>query len=220
MLYGKLLSMTGNVLKIALDDDLDLRRINRLADNKQPEISLKIADKRQLSNQQRAKIFALINDLCRYTGDVPDYWEAEFKYRVRATFGVDEFSLSDCSVTVANYMILVILEFMFSEDIPFKFKTWDSIPQEFPKQMLCLKNRRCVLCGRPADIAHYNAVGMGRNRNKMSHEGLYIMTLCRAHHTEQHKIGLKTFVMKYHIKPIKVTKEIAKQLKIRRNSDD
>ena len=109
---------------------------------------------------------------------------------------------------------------MFAEDIPFKFKTWDSIPQEFPKQMLCLKNRRCVLCGRPADIAHYNAVGMGRNRNKMSHEGLYIMTLCRAHHTEQHKIGLKTFIMKYHIKPIKVTKEIAKQLKLGGNQHD
>lgn len=213
-MFGKLIGIQKNVLKIALDEDLDIVKVNRLVNGKQPTVELKIADNRKVSPEQRKKIFALINDLCSYTGDVPEYWESAFKYQVRETFGIDEFSLSDCSVTVANYMILVILNFLFEEDIPFKTKTWDSLPNEFPKQMLCLKNKRCVLCGKHADIAHYHAVGAGRNRNKISHVGNYVMTLCREHHTEQHKIGVKSFFMKYHIKPIKVTEDIAKQLKL------
>lgn len=213
-MFGKLIGMQGNVLKIVPDEDLDVAKVNRLANGKQLTVELKIADNRKISPEQRKKIFALINDLCSYTGDVPEYWESVFKYQVRETFGVDEFSLSDCSVTVANYMILVVLNFMFEEDIPFKTKTWDSLPDEFPKQMLCLKNKRCVLCGKPADIAHYHAVGAGRNRNKINHVGNYIMTLCRDHHVMQHQIGVKSFFMKYHIKPIKVTEDIAKQFKL------
>ena len=213
-MFGKLIGIQGNVLKIIPDEDLDIAKVNRLANGKQPTVELKIADNRKISPEQRKKIFALINDLCSYTGDVPEYWESVFKYQVRETFGVGEFSLSDCSVTIGNYMILVILNFLFEEDIPFKTKTWDSLPSEFPKQMLCLKNKRCVLCGKPADIAHYHAVGAGRNRNKISHVGNYIMTLCRVHHGEQHQVGLRSFLLKYHIKPIKVTEDIAKQFKL------
>lgn len=213
-MFGKLIGIQGNVLKIVPDEVLDMAKANRLANGKQPTVELKIADNRKISPEQRKKIFALINDLCSYTGDVPEYWESVFKYQVRETFGVGEFSLSDCSVTTGNYMILVILNFLFEEDIPFKTKTWDSLPSEFPKQMLCLKNKRCVLCGKHADIAHYHAVGAGRNRNKISHVGNYIMTLCREHHTEQHQVGLRSFLLKYHIKPIKVTEDIAKQFKL------
>lgn len=213
-MFGKLIGIQGNVLKIVPDEDLDIAKVNRLANGKKPTVELKIADNRKISPEQRKKIFALINDLCSYTGDVPEYWESVFKYQVRETFGADEFSLSDCSVTTGNYMILVILNFLFEEDIPFKTKTWDSLPSEFPKQMLCLKNKRCVLCGKHADIAHYHAVGAGRNRNKIKHVGNYIMTLCRKHHVEQHQIGVKSFFAKYHIKPIKVTEDIAKQFKL------
>lgn len=141
-MFGKLIGMQGNVLKIVLDEDLDMAKVNRLANGKRPTVELKMADNRKISSEQRKKIFALINDLCSYTGDVPEYWESVFKYQVRETFGIPEFSLSDCSVSVANYMILVILNFLFEEDIPFKTKTWDSLPSEFPKQMLCLKNKR------------------------------------------------------------------------------
>lgn len=38
------------------------------------------------------------------------------------------------------------------------------------------------------------------------------MSLCRTHHTLQHTIGLTTFMEIFHIKPIKVTEEIAKEL--------
>ena len=204
-MFGTLDRIQGKQVLITLDDEIDMYKVQRLSGGKKPTVELDISDGK--------KIYALINDLCEYTGDVPEYWKEKFKFMVETIFGIDEFSLSDCSVTVGNYMILTILEFLFQHDIPFRTKTWDSIPNDFPKQMLCIKNRRCVICGKPgADIAHYNAVGTGRNRNKINHVGMYIMTLCREHHTEQHKIGIKNFMNIYHLKPIKVTKEIAKEL--------
>ncbi|GBG95214.1 hypothetical protein LFYK43_16730 [Ligilactobacillus salitolerans] len=218
--YGTLESVSGNRLEIALDDVLSTQSISRLADNQKPTIKLEIADNRRRSPAQLKKIWALINDLCDYTGDIPDEWEQRFKYMVKLHFGIDSFSLSDCSITIANHMILEILNFLFEEDIPFKSKTWDSIPSDFPKQMLCLKNKRCVICGKPADIAHYTAVGSGRNRNHINHVGMYINTLCRLHHVTQHSMGAEKFTEYYHIKPIKVTEEIAKQLHLGRIDKD
>lgn len=215
-MYGKLITQAGKRLTIDVDEELDSRKVSSRAGGKQPAVELYIDDGRHISRDQRAKIYALIGDLCDYTGDVPEEWKARFKFMTEAVFGTEQFSLADCSMTTANQMILIILNFLFKNDIPFKSKTWDSIPSDFPKQMLCLKNKRCVICGKKADIAHYTAVGSGRNRRTINHVGMYINTLCREHHTQQHRIGAESFMELYHIKPIKVTEEIAKELKLGR----
>ena len=203
---GRLLSVIENKVTIAIDDDLSIAHIIRLSDGKQPSVTLTVDDNRHISRDQQKKIFALIHDLCNYTGDEPKRWEDEFKWRVQIAFGIDEFSLSDCSVTVGNYMILTILDFMFEEDIPFKTKLWDSIPASWPRQRLCLINRTCVICGAPhANLAHYKAVGIGRNRRKIDERKMYFFTLCRRCHQEQHRIGINSFMQKYHIKPIKLS---------------
>lgn len=203
---GKLLSISGNKLTIAVDDDLSIARISQLSNGKQPSVALTVDDNRHISRDQQKKIFALIHDLCNYTGDEPKRWEDEFKWRVQITFGIGDFSLSDCSVTVGNYMILTILDFLFEENIPFKTKLWDSLPEDFPRQRLCLINRTCVICGAPhADLAHYKAVGIGRNRREIDERKMYFFTLCRRHHQQQHKIGINSFMKRYHIKPIKLS---------------
>lgn len=218
-MFGKLTKINGKKIEIVLDDEIEFDQLQRLANGKQPTVEIQIEDGRLISPSQRKKIYALINDLCAYTGDNPEYWKNQFKFAVEMTFNIKPFSLANCSVTVGNYMILTILNFMFEHDIPFKTKIWDSIPDYFPKQMLCIKTKRCVICGKKADIDHFDTVGMGRNRNKIVHVGMHIMTLCRAHHTERHKIGVLNFIMKYHLKPIKVTKEIAKKYHLGRISD-
>lgn len=220
MEYGTLEKISGDRFEITADEETDLRKINRLSDGKKPRVMFQIDDGRTISADQRKKIYALINDLCDFTGDVPEYWKAKFKFAVQMIFGVEEFSLSDCSMTTANQMILTILDFLFEEDIPFKTKTWDSIPNDFPKQMLCIKNKRCVICGKKADIAHYQAVGSGRNRRTINHVGMYINTFCREHHSEQHELGINNFSELYHIKPIKVTEEIARELHLGRISNE
>lgn len=211
----KVLGIQGNELRLAVDDDFNLDKVIRFSDGKQPSGELTIDDNRHISRDQQKKIFALIDDLCNYTGDEPKRWENEFKWRVQVTFGLDEFSLSNCSMTVGNYMILTILDFLFAENIPFRTKLWDSLPQDFPRQRLALKNRTCVICGRPhADLAHYKAVGMGRNRHKIDERKMYFMTLCREHHQEQHNIGIKKFMQKYHLKPLRLSDDDIIRFKI------
>lgn len=211
----KVLGIQGNELRLAVDDSFNLDKVIRFSDGKQPSGELTIDDNRHISRDQQKKIFALIDDLCNYTGDDPKRWENEFKWRVQVTFGLDEFSLSNCSMTVGNYMILTILDFLFAENIPFRTKLWDSLPQDFPRQRLALKNRTCVICGRPhADLAHYKAVGMGRNRHKIDERKMYFMTLCREHHQEQHNIGIKEFMQKYHLKPLRLSDDDIIRFKI------
>jgi hypothetical protein len=211
----KVLGIQGNELRLAVDDSFNLDKVIRFSDGKQPSGELTIDDNRHISRDQQKKIFALIDDLCNYTGDEPKRWENEFKWRVQVTFGLDEFSLSNCSMTVGNYMIITILDFLFSENIPFRTKLWDSLPQDFPRQRLALKNRTCVICGRPhADLAHYKAVGMGRNRHKIDERKMYFMTLCMEHHQEQHNIGIKEFMQKYHLKPLRLSDDDIIRFKI------
>ena len=112
-------------------------------------------------------------------------------------------------------MILTILEFLFEENIPFRTKLWDSLPQDFPRQRLALIDLTCVLCGKPhADLAHYKAVGMGRNRHLIDERKMFFFTLCREHHQEQHRIGINNFMKKYHIRPIKLSDEDLIRFKI------
>lgn len=211
-MFGRLLKVQGNKVEIELDDEFDFNKVERFANGKQPVVELSVNDGRTITPDQRKKIWALIDDFCLYTGYSLDEAEILFKSLTRSKYNIKPFSLSDCSVSTGCLMIEAILEFLFDNDIPFQTKTWDAIPDWFPKQMLCIKNRRCVICGKPADRAHVFAVGIGRNRNKIHNRNNYVMTLCREHHQEQHAGDEMEFIKKYHIKPIKVTKEVAKEI--------
>ena len=48
-----------------------------------------------------------------------------------------------------------------------------------------------------AELAHYHAVGRGRNRRKINHIGNQVLALCPNHHREQHNIGMDSFNEKY-----------------------
>lgn len=219
-MFGKLISAKGNTVTIQLDDELDINQLVRFANGKQPTVELQVEDGRHITPDQRKKIYALIADFCLYTGYVPDEAKHYFKSMVEAYYNVDEFSLSDCSETVASYVIRLILDFMFQENIPFRTKIWDSLPTDFPRVAMCIRHRRCAIClAEHADIDHVTTIGMGRNRNTINHTGMYIEPLCRVHHTIRHVMGIKSFVQRYHLKPIKVTPELARELHLGRLTD-
>lgn len=51
----------------------------------------------------------------------------------------------------------------------------------------------CLVCSRtPTDVAHIKTKGSGGTLHPEN-----VMPLCREHHTEQHKIGIVTFIKKY-----------------------
>lgn len=209
---GRLDKLSGKQITITADDSVSLYTLSKLAAGKRPSVELEVDDGHHISPDQRKKIFALMHDISDWNGDTVDMIECLMKSYTREIFAIEPYSLSDCSITTASNMIYTILEFCFRNDVPFKTKTWDMIPNDYARQWFCLRFRKCVICGKPADLAHYETVGMGRNRNKIDESQYHYMSLCRIHHVEQHTIGLMSFIQKYHIKPIKLTADELKRI--------
>ena len=56
--------------------------------------------------------------------------------------------------------------------------------------------KRCIICGWvPSDPHHVKTVGSGGDDVESN-----LLALCRKHHTEIHKIGVRTFFKKYSLK--------------------
>ncbi|EXO06451.1 hypothetical protein W327_02793 [Staphylococcus aureus DAR5848] len=195
----------GNKETLLLDNGFDV------------EVDVSVIDPFQITGKQRRKIFALVKDIEEYTGQPMDYMRHMFIEYVRTYYGYDKsISLSDCTRMQANQIIEVTLDWIFHNDIPLSYKTSDLLKQDKSFLYWSTVNRNCVICGKPhADLAHYEAVGRGMNRNKMNHYDKHVLALCREHHNEQHAIGVKSFNDKYHLHDswIKVDERLNKMLK-------
>ena len=177
---------------------------------------IRVDDGRRISSEQRKKIYALCRDISDYTGhDVEDLKDNILKVGFMIKEDRDYFSLSDVDMTTARYFIEYILEFCFEWDVPLNEKTVALAREVNNYLYLCLRYRRCAVCGRYADIHHHeNLVGMGMDRAKHNHEDSRYIALCRTHHTECHTIGHKTFENKYKLAAIKLNAQAIKELGI------
>ncbi|MEE8823711.1 MAG: putative HNHc nuclease [Lentilactobacillus sunkii] len=204
-MFGKLDTISGEKVTIKLDDQLNLDKLVKYANGKTPTVELQINDGRHISPDQRKKIFALLGDMGDYTGYDDRETEIQMKYLYYRKTGAEKFSMANCSMSQANRFLAFLLDFCFKFDIPFKTKTWDMIPTNYHLAVMCLRYRKCVICGQPhSDIDHYTPVGRG-NRALVDHRKLYFECLCRKHHTERHQLGAKSFIEKYHIRPVKLS---------------
>ncbi|EGQ0327368.1 hypothetical protein HLE54_000068 [Staphylococcus pseudintermedius] len=164
------------------------------------EVDVNVVDPFQITDKQRRKIFALCNDIEQHTGQPRDYMRYMFMDYVSFVEGYDRLSLSNCSRTQAKQVIEVILDWVFYNDIPLNHKTSDLLKNDKSFLYWATVNRNCVICGKPhAELAHYQAVGRGRNRHKIDHTDNKVLALCHRHHTEQHNIGMDSFNDKYHL---------------------
>ena len=176
---------------------------------------MRIDDGRRISSDQRKKIYALIKDIADHTGHHPEYLKEHMKYEFMMKEDRDYFSLSSVDMTTARYFIDSVLEFCFEWDIPLSYKTNELAKEVGNYLYLCLKFRKCAVCGKKADIHHHeNLVGMGMDRNKHDHMSSKFIALCRTHHNECHTLGHKTFEGKYKIKAIKLNEDTIKRLGI------
>lgn len=123
--------------------------------------------------------------------------------------------LKYCSIEIAKNFLEFIISFCIKEKIPFATKVFDEIQQSYSLRIQLLKNRICFVCGKQnADVDHVDTIGSGRNRRHVNQVGYNAWTVCRIHHTERHKIGVKAFAQKYQIKPVKLTKELIEYLNL------
>lgn len=164
------------------------------------EVDVNVVDPFKITGKQRRKIFALVKDIEEYTGQPREYMRYMFMDYVSFVEGYDRLSLSNCSRTQAKQVIEVILDWVFHNDVPLNYKTSDLLKNDKAFLYWSTINRNCVICGKShAELAHYQAVGRGRNRRKIEHTGNKVLALCTSHHKEQHNIGIDSFNDRYHL---------------------
>ena len=130
-------------------------------------------------------------------------------------YGGEWFSLGYVDMTTARKFIEFILHICFEWEVPLKLNTVDLTRDVNNYLYLCLKYRKCAVCGCHADIHHHeNLVGMGMDRAKHNHIDSRFIALCRVHHNECHNIGHKTFEDKYKLSAIKLNAKAIKELKL------
>ena len=182
---------------VKLSDTEELSVLNGIY----PEVELNIVDGRRISFKQRKLVFALLNDIYAHTGQPHEYMRQMFQFYLKIIKGYERFSLSNCTMTQANELIEIILNWVFLHDIPLNYKTSDLMREDKNFLYLATINRKCIICGKPkSHLAHREAVGAGRNRNKINHYGHHVLALCFEHHAEQHNMGVDSFDEKYHLK--------------------
>lgn len=179
------------------------------------EVDVAVVDGRKISIKQRKKIFALLNDIYAYTGQPIESLREMFQFYLETIKGYEPISLSNTTVTKARELIEIIISWCFLHDIPLNFKTTELLKEDRHFLYAATLNRNCVICGKHAHLAHRDAVGMGRNRNKIDHYGHQVLALCPNHHSEQHNMGVDSFDAKYHLENswIKVDERLNSMLK-------
>ena len=199
------------VRNVALDND-SLRMI----DNGNPlDVNLEVIDGKKITIQQRKKIFALLNDIYLFTGQPQEDLRQQFQFYLEMIKGYEPISLTDTTRHIASELIDVIIAWVFQHDIPLNYKTSDLMKQDQTFLYLATVHRKCVICGKYGELAHYHAVGRGRNRRKIDHTDNKVLALCSNHHREQHDMGMDSFNAKYHLTDswVQVNARLNKMLK-------
>lgn len=160
---------------------------------------IRLDDGRRNTAEQRKKAYATMRDIAAYTGYLPEEQKEWLKYLHISRTGSDYFSLSDCSVDTAREFINTILDYALEEGIPLSDLGINRTDDIGKYLYFCIKHKKCAVCGRPGEIHHVDAIGMGRDRTKVDDSGSRKICLCRTHHTIAHTKGMDRFEQMYHV---------------------
>ena len=197
--------------------------LEKIIKRRYDEVQVGLPDGRRISPEQRRKAYALMREIGEFYGyeqsEIKDVMKHDFVANHLKQLQRELFSLSDCDVTTAKEFISYLIDFILRNDIPTHVPL-ASLADDIDRYMYsCLMRRKCCICGQKADIHHWTRIGMGANRKTVIHEGMPLEPLCRVHHTECHTMAQEEFDERYHIKPIKATKEICKMLGLKCEPD-
>lgn len=168
------------------------------------ECTIWLDDGRHMSAAQNKKAHATIGDIAAFTGEVPEVMKGWLKYLYISRTGGKYFSFADCSMDTAREFINVILDYALEMGIPlmdFALNRTDDIDHYL---YACLKLKKCVICGKPGEVHHVDAIGMGNDRRTLDDSEHRKICLCRIHHTEAHATGFDSFSNKYKVYGIKL----------------
>jgi len=189
------------------------------------EVLVQLVDSRPLSDKQRKACYALLNEISEWSGNSLEATKQAFKLQFLAeryeSLGNTIFSLSNAPKSLVSGFQQLLIDFVIEYDVPTK-RRLVMYADDIEKYIYaCTMHKKCCVCGRPADLHHVERVGAGRNRNKIVHEGMKVMSLCREHHMEAHQYTVDRFFEMYHINDgIEADKAICKVYGLKMNQDE
>lgn len=164
---------------------------------------IQLIDSRPLSDKQRKSCYAMIGAISEFTGmgKEPSKEWLKLKFIVEDLQCTSDriFSLSNAPMSLVCAFQRFLVRFILDWDIPLSFSLLDMVDDIQYYIYSCLISKKCVICGKHAELHHIDRVGMGRDRKDILHEGLEAISLCRKHHAEAHSIPDSEFFEKYHI---------------------
>ena len=167
------------------------------------ECYIDLIDSRPLSDKQRKCCYALINAIAEWSGssteEIKEAFKLEFWAEKVDTLADKIFSLANAPMSLIAEFQKFLVNFIITNDVPVKRPLLEYVDDIAHYTYMCLIHKKCVICGKKADLHHIDTIGMGNNRNEVEHLGREVMSLCREHHTEMHTIGNKDFKDKYHL---------------------
>lgn len=199
MIKGRILSVSEDgtaVIAAPIDTYI-------LTHRKVKEAYIDYIDSRPLSDKQRRMCYALINAITEWSGETTEgtktalkleFWQSHID-----TLADKIFSLSNAPMSLVAEFQRYLVRFIIDNDVPLKFPLLDYVDDIKDYTYACLIHKKCVICGKRADLHHIDAIGMGNDRNDVQHIGREVMSLCREHHAEIHLLGKSEFMEKYHL---------------------
>lgn len=183
-----------------------------------------LLDDRSLSGRQRRSCFAMLGEIADYMGEekteVKEFMKLEFMTSELCETGDRLFSMANAPMSLIAAFQKFLARFIIRHDIPTKRPLNSYVDDINDFVYSCLVHKRCAVCGKPSDLHHIDAVGMGNDREEIIHEGMRVLPLCRIHHGECHNAGRTDFCKKYHLEPVKLDKELCKIYKLKGNTDN
>ena len=184
-------------------------------------VYVEFRDPRKISREQQKKAYALISEIARWWGYLPQEAAKDITKYMFMSGGsppmlAETFSLANCSVEEAKLYITWLIDFCLIYNVPMQGKPLYEMVEDIPRYVYaCLMNKRCAACGKKAELHHVDRVGMGRNRKKINHMGMRCLPLCRKHHNEIHSIGDKEFMKRYILEPAIIDCPIAARYRLK-----
>lgn len=186
----------------------------RMAKREYRDVEIGLQDGRKISPEQRRKAYALMAEISEWCGETPEYIKRHMKldFIVNRLEGMKEpvFSLANCDMTTAREYISHLIDFVFEHDVPLKVPILTLCDDLERCMIAALMHKRCPICGKKADLHHYDAIGMGNKRTEVYQIGMRVVSLCRECHTTAHSKGREWLTKEQHLLPMPLTKEIGK----------
>lgn len=196
---AKIVDYDGSYLTLKTDEPIS----RELLQKQSKAIEIRIVDGREISAEQRKRIFATLRDISLWSGHEPEYLRVYFTWDYVCKKGIELFSLSDVDMTTAKEFTDYLIKFCLKNNVPTKEPLLNRTEDIGKYLYYCLEHKKCAVCNQEAEVHHVDRVGMGQDRKAIIHTGMKAIALCRKHHEEAHSNEQKLFE-NYHIYGIKL----------------